>query len=116
MPFESERALPNFSRTFRLQLAKAVGELVSACRVASEGSWHDFDRSRACEIATALAQACELQLLGNVATLARSIAFLMRTSRQQILGVAAPFGAKLDELLSSLQSMTKEMSRTDVGS
>jgi hypothetical protein len=116
MPFEPERALPGSSLTFRLRLAKAIGELDSACRIASEGSWHDFDRSRAREIATALAQACELEGLKSSATLARSLAFLMRTSRQQIPGVGAPFGAKVEELLSSLHSMTKEMLTTGSGS
>jgi hypothetical protein len=116
MPSESGRALPAFSLTFRLRLAKAVGELDSACRVASEGSWHDFDRSRAREIATALARACDLEGLRNSATLARSIAFLMRTSRQQILGLGAPFDAKLVELLSSLQSTTKALLTMGVGS
>jgi len=116
MPSESRRALPRSSLTFRLQLAKAVGELDSACRVASEGSWHDFDRSRAREIAAALAHACELEGLKSSATMARSIAFLMRTSRQQILGIGAPFEAKLEELLSSLRSVTKEMLTTGFNS
>jgi len=116
MPFESDRALPGSPLSFRLRLAKAVGELDSACRIASEGSWHDFDRSRAREIATALALACEVEGLRSPATLARSIAFLMRTSRQQILGVGAPFGAKLEELLSSLRSMTKQLLTTGFGS
>jgi hypothetical protein len=116
MPSTPESARPGSSLTFRLRLAKAIGELDSACRVASEGTWHDFDRSRAREIATALAQACEFEGLRNTAGLARSIAFLMRTSRQQILGVGASFDAKVEELLSSLQSMTKETLTTGFGS
>jgi hypothetical protein len=103
------------ARNARLRLLKAVGELGSACRVASEGSWHDFDRSRASEIAMALAQACEFEGLRNSAGLARSIAFLMRTSRQKILGVGASFDAKVEELLTSLQSVTKELLATGFG-
>jgi hypothetical protein len=104
-----QRALPGSSLTFRLRLAKAIGELDSACRIASQGSWHDLDRLRAREIATTLAQTCELEGFESSATPARSLTFLMRLPRQQILEVGAPFGAKVEELLSSLRSMAGQV-------
>ena len=109
MPSGRPRTLPGSSLTFRLRLAKAISELDSACRIASQGSWHDLDRLRAREIATALAQACELEGLESSASPARSLTFLMRLPRQQILEVGAPFGAKVEELLSYLRSVAGQV-------
>jgi len=95
------------SLTFRLRLAKAIGELEGACRLASEHSWGPLDRARIAEIATALGDACRQEGMRHPALMARSLVNLMRLSRQQILPIEGPFREKVDDVLGSLRRMAE---------
>lgn len=95
------------SLTFRLRLAKAIGELEGACRLASEHSWSSLDRDRIAEIASALGDACRQAGMRHPAVLARSLANLMGLSREQILPIEGPFREKVNDVLGSLRRMAE---------
>jgi len=97
------------SLTFRLRLAKAIGELEGACRLASEHSWSPLDRARIMEIAGALGDACRQAGMRHAAVLARSLANLMRLSREQILPMEGPFREKVDDVLGSLRRVAESV-------
>jgi len=95
------------SLTFRLRLAKAIGELEGACRLASEYSWSSADRARVAEIADGLGDACRQEGMRHSAVQARSLANLMRLSREQILPIEGPFREKVLDVLGSLRRMAE---------
>jgi hypothetical protein len=95
------------SLTFRLRLAKAIGELEGACRLASEHSWSPADRARVVEISAALGEACRLEGMRHSAVLARSLVSLFMLSREQILPIEEPFREKVADVLGSLRGMAE---------
>ena len=90
------------SLTFRLRLPKLIVELEAALRDVMEG-WAEGDRERVFEIATALANSCKVEGLREPAVVARSLACLMKLTREQILPIEAAFREKMQELLGSLK-------------
>lgn len=91
--------LPPTSLMFRLRLAKALGELDAALREAGDRNWNAEDRHRAGEIAFALAGACRMEGLSDVAMAARSLACLMNLPREQITPIERAYSEKIQELL-----------------
>ncbi len=98
---------PSFS--FRLRLPKAIQELDRATEEVLEGSWAHADRERVSEIASTLSEACRLEGLREAATMARSIACLIRVSPEQIRPVEAAFREKILELMIFLKDISDEL-------
>lgn len=96
------------SLTFRLRLPKLIVELEAALRDVTEG-WAEDDRERVFEIATALANSCKVEGLREPAVVARSLACLMKLSKEQILPIEAAFREKLQELLGSLKGTAHQV-------
>jgi hypothetical protein len=61
------------------------------------------------EIADALGDALRLEGMRHSAVLARSLASLMRLSREQILPIEGPFREKVDDVLGSLRRMAESV-------
>jgi hypothetical protein len=102
------RAPSSTSLTFRLRLPKLTVELEAALRDVTEG-WSEDDCERVFEIATALANAFKVEGLREPAVVARSLACLMKLSKEQILPIEAAFRDKLQELLGSLKGTAHQV-------
>ena len=96
------------SLTFRLRLPKLLVELEAALRDVMEG-WTEDDRERVFEISTALANFCKVEGLREPAVVARSLACLMKLSKEQILPIEAAFREKLQELLGALKGTAHQL-------
>jgi hypothetical protein len=101
--------VPSPSFPFRLRLPKVIRELHHATKDILEGSWNPDDMARVSEIASNLAEACRMEGLREAATIARSIASLMRVPPDQILPVQAAFRAKIKELMRFLKATANEL-------
>jgi hypothetical protein len=96
------------SLTFRLRLPKLIVELEAALRDVMEG-WAEDDRERVFEISTALANACRAEGIREPVVVARSLACLMKLTREQIVPIEAAFRDKLQELLGSLKGTAHQI-------
>jgi hypothetical protein len=103
MSAHRRRELPETSLTFRLRINNILPELEAALLAASE-RWEEGDRARACDVAAALAIASKAEGLRQLAVITRSLASLMRLSREQIRPIHKEFADKVWELLGLIKT------------
>ena len=100
---------PATSFSFRRRLPNAIRELDQATMDVLEGSWDRSGMDRVTEIAEALSGACRLEGLREAGLMARSIASLMKVSREQIVPIESAFREKIDELMRILRDTATEL-------
>jgi len=99
---------PSTSLTFRLRVNKIVPEL-EALILGASSRWEEADRSLACDVAAGLAIASKAEGLRHLAVVTRSLASLMRLSREQILPIQKEFTDKVWELFAVIKTSANRL-------
>lgn len=92
-------------RHFLLTLPDSVGELEQAVLELLDSEWDELLRSRAHQIASALADASAASGLSDLATVVRAMASLLKLRLEDALAIEDRLREKLVELLAILKEL-----------